>query len=196
MNSINEFTAAETKAVKLGLMKGVQDSVHGMYLVEPYLPMPQSVQDDVNYFEENKNAYLRIEENHPNKNDLEENNIHRIFIISSEFLEDDAGKVDQIKTIIAEHKERKFDVKVVLKEDLKELPTFEFAIYDNEIVLRLSIDHKLKDFGDGIVFFDDAVLRDVYRRRYKDIEAEGCIPSEFWEKPEVKNLIASSERKQ
>ena len=188
VNSINEFTPAEANAVKIGLIKGVQHYVYAIHRVEAFLPLPMDPQDDRNYFNANRRALDNIKYNHPADSDREEYNIHRIFVVSREALED-ADRVSKLKSKVREHNDARFDIRMVLKEELEEQPPYEFAIYDNEIALRLGINQLEKRYGEGIVYFDDAVWRDVYSRRYKAIEAESCKPEEFWEKlPEKLNL--------
>lgn len=181
MNSTSEFTSSEANAVKIGLMRGVQHSVYAIYRVEAYLPLPMSTHDDQIYFEANKQALLRIKKNHLSENDRRKYNIHRIFIMSRDTLED-PDRVREIKEKLQEQSNAGFDVLIALKEELLEPPTYEFAIYDYEIVLRLNIDQVGRRYGEGIVYFDDAVLRDVYSRIYKDIEAESSAPEEFWKR--------------
>lgn len=190
VNSINEFTANEANAVKIGLIRGVQHSVYAIYRVETYLPLPMDPLDDKNYFKANKKALDRIRKNHPSHTEVREYTIHRIFVIAREVL-DDPDKVERIRSKVEEHCKAGFNVRIALKEDLGEPPAYEFAIYDKEICLRLGVNQPDRRYGEGTVYFDDAVLRDVYMRRYRDIEAESDKPEDFWskdlEKPDARN---------
>ena len=192
MQSTNEFPASETHAVKIGLMKGVVKSVYAIYRVETYLPLPMYPTDDQNYFQENIHARRRIRKDYSDDFEAPEFNIHRIFVIASEFLQD-PDRVRVLQGIIGRQQDEKFDVRIALKEDLVELPAFEFAIYDNEIALRLGINQAQKCYAEGIVYFDDAVWRDVYIRRYKAIESQSCSPALFWKRFE--NEIKGSQYK-
>jgi hypothetical protein len=182
VRSTNEFNVAESKTVKIGLMKGVQHSVYAIQRIEKYLPLPIDSQDDSIYFQANKDALERIRINHPSPSDAREFTIHRIFVIAKEAFEEDEIR-DKTKRIIKEHcDEARFDVKVVFKEDLEEQPAYEFAVYDDEVSLRLSINQQSEKYSDGVVYFDDAVWRDIYKERYKEIETQSYTPKEFWEK--------------
>lgn len=183
--STQDFSRSEVPRLKIDLMKGVQHSVYAIYQIEPYLPLPQELPDGENYFEENKRALERIRNNHPLSTDGNEYTIHRIFIVSSEALSD-PKRMEQIKASIDAHCRAGFSIRIALKEDLEELILYEIAIFDDEIALRISIDHHEKRYGEGVVYFDDAVIRDVYLRRYREIAAQSYLPKEFWDKYQQK----------
>jgi len=53
--------------------------------------------------------------------------------------------------------------------------------------LRLSINHVAKEYGEGTIYFDSAVVRDIYLPRYMEIEAESHLPEAFWDKYKEKS---------
>jgi len=177
--SINEFSVRETNKVKLGLMKGVEKCVYAIHRIETYLPL--DAEDETNYFEDNKKALERIRKTYDSPGDSHDHNIHRIFIISKEALEDPSMQ-GRIRSKIEDHCKAEMDIKVVLKDNLIEVPAFEFAIYDREIALKLVINQHSRSYGEGIIYFNDAVVNDVYQERYKDIEAQSLKAEDFWKK--------------
>lgn len=177
--SINEFSLRESNKVKIGFMKGVQNCVYAIHRIETYLSLDP--EDETNYFEDNKKALERIRSQYDSPSDSHDHNIHRIFIISREAL-DDPTLQGQIKSKIEAHCKEDMDIKVVLKENLIEVPAFEFAIYDNEIVLKLIINQHARCYGEGTVYFNEAVVNDVYKERYKEIEAQSIKAEDFWKK--------------
>lgn len=181
--SINEFSAKEMNKVKIGLMKGVNDCVYAIHRIETYLKLEP--EDETNYFEDNKKALERIRIHHTNPGDNHDHNIHRIFIISLEALNDETLR-SQIQLKIDAHCNANMDIKVVLKENLIEVPAFEFAIYDNEIALKLIVNQHGQSYGEGTVYFNEAVIKDVYKERYKEIEAQSLKAEDFWKKYMVK----------
>jgi hypothetical protein len=186
LRSTNEFTTkGECDTVKVGLMKGVQKCVHAIHQIEPFLPLPGDSPDDYHYFHENIEARKRIRKEHDGG---QEYDIHRIFVISEKALEDQK-KAEQIKEKIKEHSDVGFDVKVVLKEKLEEPLTFEFGIYDDEIVFRLSINYVDKKYGEGVVYFNKDVLNDVYKKRFDEIGVQSLKPDDFWKKYPLESFI-------
>jgi hypothetical protein len=183
LSSTNEFNKSETSAVKLGLVKGVQHSIRTISRIGPaetdHLPMAN--QEGKNYFEESKEALQRIRNNHPLSTEAKEYTVHRVFIIFKERL-NKPDELSKVKACIQEYCDTGFDVRIALQEELKEHQGYTFAIYDDEIVLRLSYDRHSQEPGEGIVYFSDAVVNDVYKQRYKEIEAQSYRPDDFWKK--------------
>jgi hypothetical protein len=181
--SVIDLAPEEVDVYKLRLMRGVQKKVYAIHRIETFLPLPMEKGDDKNYFKENKDALARIIKNHedPNWNRDSEYTIHRIFIVSKEALKD-AVRGQEIKTKIQLHCDEKFDVRVAFKEDLKTVPPWEFAIYDEEVALRLGFDIEEEGYGDGTVYRDDFQVHDRFPKLYEVVKSQSSRPDEnFWQ---------------
>lgn len=178
--SVIDLKPEEVDAIKLRLMDGVQHKVYAIHRVEDFLPLPQQRQDDKNYFEKNRDAFKRIRDNHRDPGDRSEYTIHRIFIVSKEGLKV-PGRGQKIRERIQKHCDEGFDVRVAFTEELKAVPAWEFAIYDEEIVLRLEFNNETNDYGVGSVYSDKFQVDDRYPKLYEVIEAQSSKPDEdFW----------------
>ena len=62
------------------------------------------------------------------------------------------------------------------------MPDWEFAIYDDEVALRLNLDKEKHSYGKGGIYSDHAMVSH-HQERYRVINAWGHKPSEeFWKK--------------
>jgi hypothetical protein len=172
-----DFTSAEVDAVKLELMNKVEDRVSAIHWVESPLPLPLEKADDQNYFDSNKGALERIRSKHHNPTERQDYSIHRIFIVTKTELADLARR-SKIMEKIHEHHEAKFDIRIAFKEDLKEVPRWEFAIFDDEIALRLSLDKDNRDYGEGSIYIDEHMVH-KYRERFNTIRAKSYEYRDF-----------------
>jgi hypothetical protein len=163
--------------VKIGLIKGVQHNVYATYTIDIDSHLPSEEVDERNYFDGNKAAHRRIRKNHLND---DEYNIHRIFIISQAALDHHKDRL-KIRAAIEHHIDADFDIKLIRKEDLPEQLPYEFAIYDDEIVFRLSLGPTGKVLDKGRTYFDDAIVQEIFKEGYREIEARSFKPHDFWQ---------------
>ena len=78
------------------------------------------------------------------------------------------------------HCEAGFDIRIAFKEDLREVPDWEFGIYDDEIALRLSLDKDNQGYGVGTIY-SDRIMVQAYQERFDIIKAKSYkADKNFW----------------